>query len=130
MTSALAGLANATAVFTLPTVGVVTDPDTGNVTPAQETTTVTLYLRQGSPQSAGLEGVDADTIVCEGYAIEPQALDARIRPGTRGTVTMSGRQMSCEVLQERFPYGSSGLLGSTLQTILGDRIRLAAYLHG
>ena len=130
MTSALSALANATAVFTLPTVGVTTDPDTGNVLPAEETATVTLYLRQGSPQSAGLEGVDAETIVMEGYAVEPQALDARIRPGTRGTVTMSGREMVCEVLQERFPYGSTGLLGSTLQTILGDRIRLAAYLYG
>jgi hypothetical protein len=62
--------------------------------------------------------------------VEPQALDARIRPGTRGTVTMSGREMTCEVLQERFPYGNTGLLGTTLQNILGDRIRLAAYLHG
>jgi hypothetical protein len=43
---------------------------------------------------------------------------------------MSGRQMPCEVLQERFPYGNTGLLGTTLQTILGDRIRLAAYLYG
>lgn len=130
MTSALAALANATAVFTLPTVGVTTDPNTGNVLPAEETATVTLYLRQGAPQASNLQGVDADTIVMEGYAVEPQALDARIRPGTRGTVTMSGRQMTCEVLQERFPYGNTGLLGSTLQTILGDRIRLAAYLHG
>ena len=130
MTSALSALANATAVFTLPTVGVTTDPDTGNVMPAEETTTVTLYLRQGSPQAANLQGVDADTIVMEGYAVEPQALDARVRPGTRGTVTMGGREMVCEVLQERFPYGNTGLLGSTLQTILGDRIRLAAYLYG
>tara|TARA_R110000868_G_scaffold170954_6_gene406387 strand:- start:485 stop:877 length:393 start_codon:yes stop_codon:yes gene_type:complete len=130
MTSALFALANATAVFILPTVGVITDPSTGNVLPAQDAATVTLYLRQASPQPAGLEGVDTDTIICEGYAVEPQALDARIRPGTRGTVTMSGREMTCEVLQERFPYGSTGLLGTTLQTILGDRIRLAAYLHG
>jgi hypothetical protein len=130
MTSALSALANATAVFTLPTVGVITDPDTGNVLPAEETTTVTLYLRQGSPQAANLQGVDADTITMEGYAVEPQALDVRIRPGTRGTVTMGDREMSCEVLQERFPYGNTGLLGTTLQTILGDRIRLAAYLYG
>jgi hypothetical protein len=130
MTSALSALANATAVFTLPTVGVITDPDTGNVVPAEETVTATLYLRQGSPQAANLQGVDADTIVMEGYAVEPQALDARVRPGTRGTVTMGGREMVCEVLQERFPYGSTGLLGTTLQTILGDRIRLAAHLYG
>lgn len=130
MTSALSALANATAVFSVPTVGTVTDADTGNVLPAEETVSVTLYLRQGSPQAANLQGVDADTIVCEGYAVDPQALDARIRPGTRGTITMSGRTMVCEVLQERFPYGSTGLLGSTLQTILGDRIRLATYLYG
>lgn len=130
MTSALSGLANATATFTLPTVGVITDLDTGNVLPAEETASVTLYLREGSLQAANLQGVDADTIVMEGYAINPQALDARIRPGTRGIVTMKGREMPCKVLQERFPYGSSGLLGSTLQAILGDRIRLAAYLYG
>ena len=130
MTSALSALANATAVFTLPTVGTVTDSETGNVSPAVETVSATLYLRQGSAQPSNLQGVDADSIVMEGYAVNPQALDARVRPGTRGTVTMSGRTMTCEVLQERFPYGNTGLIGSTLQTILGDRIRLVAYLYG
>lgn len=131
MTSALAALANASATFTLATVGTTTDPDTGNVLPQTEAVTVTLYLRQGSRSGQGFPGVDTDAITFEGYAISPQALDARIRPGVTGTVAFAGQPaIRCEVLQERYPYGSTGLLGGTLQTILGDRIRLATYADG
>jgi hypothetical protein len=125
MASALAALANASAVFTLPTVGTFTDPYTGNVVPATETVTVSLYLRQGSTNGSGLPGVDADVEIYEGYAISPQALDARIQPGITGTVN----GMPCEVINSRFPYGSTGLLGSTIQQVLGDRIRLARYVQ-
>lgn len=131
MTSALAALANATATFTLATVGTTIDPDTGNVLPQTEAVTVSLYLRQGSRNGAGFPGVDTDTVTFEGYAISPQALDARIRPGVVGTLAFAGQPaIRCEVLQERYPYGSTGLLGSTLQTIIGDRIRLATYVEG
>lgn len=131
MPSALSALANATATFTLATIGTTTDPDTGNVLPTTEAVTVTLYLRQGSRNGSGFPGVDTDTITFEGYAISPQALDARIRPGVVGTVAFAGQPaIRCEVLQERYPYGSTGLLGSTLQGILGDRIRLATYADG
>lgn len=131
MTSALAALANATATFNLATVGTTTDPDTGNVLPTTEAVTVTLYLRQGSRNGSNFPGVDTDSVTFEGYAISPQALDARIRPGVTGTVAFAGQPaIRCEVLQERYPYGSTGLLGGTLQTILGDRIRLACYSDG
>lgn len=131
MTSALAALANATATFKLATVGTTTDPDTGNVLPVTENVTVSLYLRQGSRSGSGFPGVDTDTISFEGYAISPQALDARIRPGVVGTLAFAGQAaIRCEVLQERYPYGSTGLLGSTLQNILGDKIRLACYADG
>lgn len=131
MTSALTALANATATFQLATVGTTTDPETGNVLPQVEAVTVTLYLRQGSRNGAGFPGVDTDTVTFEGYAVSPQALDARIRPGVLGTLTFAGQPaIRCEVLQERFPYGSTGLIGSTLQSILGDRIRLASYVDG
>lgn len=130
MTSALAALANATAVFTLPTVGVTTDPTTGNVVPATESVTVTLYLRQGSTNGSNLPGVDADVEVFEGYAVSPQALDARIKPGVTGTINFSNQgSIPCEVINSRFPYGSTGLLGSTIQQVLGDRIRLARYVQ-
>jgi hypothetical protein len=128
MTSALAALANATAVFSLPTVGTYTDPVTGNVVPASETVTVNLYLRQGTNRSSDLPGVDAEVEVFEGYAINPQALDARIKPGVTGTLNFADQgSVPFEVLQGRYPYGSTGLLGSTIQSVLGDKIRLARY---
>ena len=131
MTSALTALANATAVFTLPTVGTITDATTGNVVPATESVTVTLYLRQGSTNGSNLPGVDADVEVFEGYAVSPQALDVRIKPGITGTINFASQgSVPCEVINTRFPYGSTGLVGSTIQQVLGDRIRLARYVQG
>lgn len=131
MTSALTGLANATATFTVPTVGTITDPRTGNIVPATEQLSVSLYLRQGSRNGSGLEGVDSDVETYDGYAVSPQALDARIKPGITGTLNFAGQgAVSCEVINARFPYGSTGLLGSTLQQVLGDKIRLARYVQG
>lgn len=130
MTSALAGLANATAVFNLPTVGTFTDPDTGNIIPATETVSVTLYLRQGSSNGSGLPGIDADVETFEGYAVSPQALDARIKPGITGTLNFASQgSVACEVINSRFPYGSTGTIGSTLQQVLGDKIRLVRYVQ-
>lgn len=130
MTSALAGIANATAVFILPTVGTITDPDTGNIVPASESLTVTLYLRQGSTNGSDLPGVDADVEVFDGYAVNPQALDARIKPGITGTLNFAGQgAVPCEILNTRFPYGSTGTIGSTLQQVLGDKIRIARYVQ-
>ena len=131
MTSALAGLANATATFKVATVGTTTDPKTGNVIPNTESVTVSLYLRQGSTNTTDLPGVDADIEVFEGYAVSPQALDARIKPGTTGTLNFAGQgSFNCEVINSRFPYGSTGTIGSTLQQVLGDKIRIARYLQG
>ena len=131
MTSALSALANATAILNLPTIGTMTDPTTGNVVPATESVTVALYLRQGSTNGSNLPGVDADVEVFEGYAVSPQALDARIKPGITGTINFASQgSVPCEVINTRFPYGSTGLVGSTIQQVLGDRIRLARYVQG
>jgi hypothetical protein len=130
MTSALAALANATAVFTLPTVGTITDPTTGNVVPATETVTVNLYLRSFGflERVREFPGVETKDDTYEGYAVSPQALDARIKPGVVGTVAIGDEDpQPCEVLVARHPYGSTGLLGNTLQQVLGDKIRLAKY---
>lgn len=128
MTSALAGLANATAVFELPTVGTITDPTTGNVLPATETLQVNLYLRQGASSSSDFPGVDSEVETFEGYAVNPQALDARIKPGVTGTLNFAGQgNVACEVIGSRFPFGASGTIGSTLQQVLGDKIRLVRY---
>jgi hypothetical protein len=130
MTSALAGLANASAVFTLPTVGTTVDAKTGNVLPATESVTVSLYLRQVTLTTTDLPGVDADVEIFEGYAVNPQALDARINPGITGTVNFSSQgAIKCEVINSRFPYGSTGTIGSILQGVLGDKIRIARYLQ-
>lgn len=130
MTSALAALANATAAFEVATIGTFTDPVTGNISPATETITVSLYLRQGNPTGSDLPGVDADVETLEGYAVSPQALDARIKPGTTGTLNFSGQGSdACEVLACRFPYGTTGTIGSTVQQVLGDKIRLARYVQ-
>jgi hypothetical protein len=131
MTSALAALANATATFAVPTVGTITDPTTGNIVPATETITVSLYLRQGGNRGSDFPGVDTEVETYDGYAVSPQALDARIKPGVTGTLNFSGQgAVPCEVLSSRFPYGSTGLLGSTVQQVLGDKIRLARYVQG
>jgi hypothetical protein len=132
MTSALAALANATAVFTLPTVGVTTDADTGNVLPVTEEVSVTLYLRRfGFLENVRqLPGVVVGDETYQGYAVEPQALDARIKPGITGMLTFGDEDpLPCEVLVARFDYGSAGLIGKTLQDVLGDQIRLARYVQ-
>lgn len=131
MTSALAALANATAIFTVPTVGTVTDPMTGNVVPATESVTVSLYLRQGTTRPSDFPGVDTEVETYEGYAVNPQALDARIKPGVVGTLNFAGQgAIDCEVINGRFPYGTTGLIGSTVQQVIGDKIRLARYVQG
>lgn len=128
MASALSALTNATATFSVPTTGTVTDPATGNVTAATESLTVNLYLRGGTPRKEDLPGIDVDAEIFEGYAVSPQALDARIKSGTRGTLNFSSQgALTCEVVAVRFPFGTTGLLGTTVQQVLGDKIRIAQY---
>ena len=129
MPSALASLQNATATFTLPVAGTTTDAY-GNVIPNTATLAVGLYLKQGTIQERDLEGsgINVGIDALEGTAVNPQVLDARIRPGVRGTVVFStDPAQPFVVAQCRFPYGSTGLLGSTLQSVLGDKIRLVRY---
>lgn len=129
MTSALTALANATAVFNLPTSGITTDAY-GNVIPQSESESVTLYLRQASPQPEQLPGVDGLVETYEGYAVNPQALDPRIKPGTTGTLSFSGDTPNrCEVIASAFPYGTTGLIGATVQQVLGDKIRIQRFLQ-
>lgn len=128
MTSALLSLQNAVVVLDVPTVGTVTDLRTGNILPRTERVTISLYLRQGSLTETDVPGVGSAADVFDGYAISPQALDARIVPGIRGLLTFSADDpMPCELTQARQPYGTTGLIGSTLQQVLGDRIRVIRY---
>jgi hypothetical protein len=131
MTSALTAIANSSLTLELPTVGTTIDQLTGNVLPVVEPVTVGLYLREGGRSGSGFPGVDTDSITLEGYAVNPQALDARVRPGVTGQLIFAGKPACrCEVLQERFPYGTTGLLGGTLQAVLGDKIRLRVFIDG
>lgn len=124
MASALTALINATATFALPTAGTTTDAY-GNVVPLTENVTVSLFLRQSPTTEQTFPGVDVSQDIFDGYAVNPQALDARIKPGVQGTVTFSsGTATTCEVLASRYPHGTAGLIGSTVQAVLGDKIRL------
>jgi hypothetical protein len=128
MSSALVGIANATAVFTVPTVGVVTDSATGNVTPATETVTVVLYLKRSTFTTNDLPGVDVDADVFAGYAVNPSAVDARVKRGIRGTLAWAGdASQPCVVSEIGSSFGSTGLIGSTLKGVLGDELRVIRY---
>lgn len=123
MATALSALANATATFAVAKTGVVTDPTTGNVTPAQETVEVPLFLKGDQMVDAPLPGVQVVETVFEGYAL--QALDSRIVEGTTGTLSFAGEQgVGVEVVSLRMLYGKTGLLGEVLNSALGERIRL------
>ena len=125
MTSAIGALANASATLDVAGTGVVTDPDTGNVTPAGASVTVALFLKAETVETLRYPGVDQLDTLYEGYAVDPTALDTRIQVGTQGTLTFAGEEaVRCEVKALRLPYGNTGLLGETLSTVLGEKIQL------
>ncbi len=128
MSSALIGIANASAVFTVPTVGTVTDPDTGNVTPATETVTVALYLKRSTFTPNDLPGVDVDADVFAGWSVNPSAVDARVKRGIRGTLVWAGEaSQPCVVSEIGSSFGNTGLIGGTLKAVLGDELRVIRY---
>lgn len=125
MASALAALANASVSLTVPTSGTTTDADTGNIVPVTETLTYSVFLRSAAPAVDELPGINAETTVYEGYCVSPQVLNSRVVVGTTGTLNFSGQgSWVCQVLRARHEYGTTGVIGETLQGALGDRIRL------
>lgn len=128
MASALVSLTNASVVFTVADAGTTVDPETGNITANQTDITYTLYLRKSSSAATSLPGVNTVQAAYEGYCINPTALDLRITEGTKGVLSF-GSDAPCECIVEdlRFAYGNKGVLGSTLQSVLGDKIRLVRY---
>jgi hypothetical protein len=125
MASALSALANATATFTVAGTGVVTNPTTGNVTPATETVSVELFLKSDKISGTSFPGVEVLETVFDGYCLT--AVDNRVGVGTEGVVTFAGEgQFPCEVTGLRLPYGKTGLLGATLNAALGERIQLTS----
>lgn len=125
MASALSALANATATFTVAGTGLVTDPTTGNVTPATATVSVSLFLKAERVRGTAFPGVEMTETTFDGYAL--QALDQRIVVGTEGTLVFGGADaVECEVTSLRLPYGKTGLLGATLGAALGERVQLVS----
>jgi hypothetical protein len=127
MASALAALANASATFQVAGSGVITDPATGNVRAATSQVTVSLFLKAEKVSATALPGVDVVDTLYEGYAVDPVAFDSGIVVGTEGVLTFGTEDpVECEVTALRLPYGNAGLLGSTLNAVLGERVQLRA----
>jgi len=125
MATALSSLANATATFTVAKAGVVTDNSTGNVLPATESVSVTLFLKSDKITGTAFPGVEVAETVFDGYCLEP--LDPRVQVGTIGSLSFAGEgTFSCEITGLRLPYGSSGLLAQVLNAALGERIQLTS----
>lgn len=125
MASALSALSNATATFQVAGTGVITDPETGNVSPAGATVTVALFLSATQTRVLRYPGIDGAETIYDGYALD--VLDSRITVGSTGTLTFAGETaVECEVKAVRLPYGKTGLLGSTLNSVLGEKIQIVA----
>ncbi len=131
MASALQAIVNASATFQVPTVGTVTDPLTGNVSAATEEVTATFYLKRDRFRPNDLPGVEVYDDIFAGYAIEPAALDARIKRATEGTLTFAADEpLPCKISQVQGDWGRSGLIGQTLTSVIGDNVRIIRYQQG
>lgn len=124
MASPFTAVANATATFSLPSAGTITD-SLGNVTPATTTYTAILFLRADpASQPAELPGVDPTATTLTGYSVNPITLNTAIQRGTRGTMAWQGRTWTVEVQGRNERYGDTGLIASLLSQYRGDDIRL------
>lgn len=126
--TALSGFANASAVFTIPASGTVTDAATGNVKPNTTTTTVALFAKASPPVDRDLPGVEVGgtTYVCR--CVNPGQLPAAVVAGTKGTVSFDGGAfVPCVVMSAREPYGSAAGIGAIVRSAVGDSITLMAY---
>jgi hypothetical protein len=126
MASPFADVVNATATFTLPTTGTTTDAF-GNVIAATETVTATLFLKGRQEIPTGTPGTEGTLTTLSGYAVDPMALDTRIRQGTEGTVTWQGATHIFEVLGRNVIYGDDGFISTTLTAERGDDITILLF---
>jgi hypothetical protein len=124
-TSALFALVNATVEFHVAGAGLVTDPETGNVSPTTEGLTYKAFLKAVNVDPTVYPGVDVNGVVYEGYVVDPQALDAKVQVGSTGTLTFGGAgAVECRVIRARIGYGDQGALGARLSEALGTKITL------
>ena len=125
MASALTGLKNASATFTVAGSATITDPETGNIKPVEESITVDLFLKTEKQRNRQFPGVDIEQTYYEGYVVS--TLDSRVLVGSTGSVTFASEPaVDCEVLELNPPYGKTGLLGGVLAQALGEKIVLVS----
>jgi hypothetical protein len=122
---------NASARFTVPSSGTITDAH-GNKRAGTEDLTYLLYLREDvGDKQRNYPGVDVISSTLDGYVVYPSKLDPRIIPGTTGYLTFGNDQEAkCVVLDARFEFGSTGAIGSLLQQVLGDSIMIEKKWEG
>ena len=126
-TSSLFALINATVKFRVAGAGVVTDPDTGNVSPTLELQTHKAFLKAVNVDPTTYPGINVNALIYEGYVVDPQALDARVRVGSTGQLTFGSTEpVQFEVLRARIGYGYLGALGSRLSESLGTKVTMLA----
>lgn len=135
MPSAFAAFQNATATFKMAGQGIVTDPDTGNVSPVIDELVVQLFLKAEklSPRRAGdtapvvLPGVALEETLFKGYAVSPQYLPEGLVVGTTGSLVFAGKPaVECLVVEVGGATGTEGTLGAILTNTLGTAITLVA----
>lgn len=126
-TSALFALVNATVKFRVAGAGVVTDPETGNVSPTVELQTHKAFLKAVNVDPTTYPGVNTNALVYEGYVVDPQVLDPKVQVGSTGTLAFgSAGEVEFEVLRARMGYGDLGAVGARLSDALGTKITLLA----
>lgn len=124
--SAVKVLENSTVTFTVPAAGTAVDPATGNVVANTTTNQVSAYLKAESVAETTYPGVNVISTLYEGY-VTAGTLSADVQVGTTGTLQFAGAAaVDCEVLEVRLPYGTTGLLGSLLTSVLGPKLRLVS----
>jgi hypothetical protein len=126
MASPFTDVVNTTATFTLPTTGTVTDA-LGNVVAATESVAAQLFMKGRVESPTGTPGAEGTLTTLAGYAVEPMALDTRIRQGTEGTLTWQGATHIFEVVGRNIIYGDDGFIADTLTTERGDDITLLLF---
>ena len=126
-TSALFALVNANVEFAVAGAGVVTDPDTGNVSPTTELLSYKAFLKATNFDPTIYPGVDVTGVVYEGYVVDPQVLDSKVVAGTAGMLKFgSAEKVEFQVLRARIGYGDMGAIGDRLTQSLGTKITLMA----
>jgi hypothetical protein len=116
---------NAVGKFTVP--GTVTIQDSkGNYRAVPEELDYAFYLvEELDNEEKNYPGVDRVSDKLIGYVVFPSKLDPRIKAGTKGTLTFgTQRETKFTVIDVKFNYGSTGLIGGTLQKVLGDSVYL------